>query len=328
MNVTVFSTQPYDQELFSKVNANYHFELTFTDTALEPMTATLAQGSDAVCVFVNDVLNAEVIQELSRLGVKFIALRAAGFNNVDLEAASRLGLRVVRVPAYGPEAVAEHAMAMLLTLNRKTHKAYNRVREGNFSLVGLVGFNLFRKTMGIIGLGKIGLAFARIANGCGCRILAFDPVVEKAPDYIELTSKEEVFRQSDILSLHCPLLPSTRHIINASSIAQMKAGVFLINTSRGGLLNTKDAIEALKSRHIGALAIDVYEQEEKLFFRDLSDQVIGDDDILRLMSFPNVLITAHQGFFTSEALTEIATTTFNNLVELKEKGSSQNEVRI
>lgn len=327
MKITVYSSQPYDEEYFNKINKSYGYKLVYLEAALDKLTVKLAEGSDAICVFVNDQVDAASISVLSKLGVKTIALRSAGFNNVDLEAALDAGIKVVRVPAYSPQGVAEHAVAMLLTLNRKTHKAYNRVRESNFSLVGLTGFNLYKKKVGIIGLGKIGLAFADIMNGFGCEVLGFDPAVASVPDFIRQVNEQELFSESDIISLHCPLLPATKHIISSTSIARMKRGVYLINTSRGALVNTKDVIKGLKSGKIGALGIDVYEQEEKLFFRDLSGHIIDDDDILRLMSFPNVLITAHQGFFTQEALTEIAATTFKNLQDLEQQGSSINEVK-
>lgn len=238
-----------------------------------------------------------------------------GFNNVDLEAAREFGMQVCRVPAYSPQAVAEHAVAMILTLNRKTHKAYNRVREQNFSLNGLLGFDMHGKTVGVLGTGNIGKAFCKIMIGFGCRVLAFDiqrdSELEKMN--VEYLPLDQVFSKSDILSLHCPLNDTTRHIVNEQSIASMKKGVMLINTSRGALIDTKAAIGALKSKHIGYLGIDVYEQEEKIFFRDLSATIIEDDIIQRLMSFPNVLITAHQAFFTEEALQQIASTTLNNI---------------
>ena len=273
---------------------------------------------DAVCVFVNDKLTAEVITVLAEKGIKIIALRCAGFNNVDLDAVKKHGLRLCRVPAYSPEAVAEHAVAMLLTLNRKTHKAYNRTREQNFSLNGLMGFTLYQKIVGVIGTGKIGAAFCKIMLGFGCKVLAFDPFENDELKKLGVTyvSFNEAIKTSDIISLHCPLTEDNKYLINGAILAEMKKNVTLINTSRGALINTKDAIEALKTGHISGLGIDVYEQEEKLFFKDLSGSIIGDDEIQRLMSFPNVLVTGHQAFFTEEALTEIATSTLVSIAAL------------
>ena len=318
MKLVFFSAQPYDKSFFTQFNQNKH-ELVFIDFPLSEQTAELAAGADAVCVFVNDKVTAGVIQKLAAGKTKIIALRCAGFNNVDIEAAKAAGIRVCRVPAYSPEAVAEHAVAMLLTLNRKTHKAYNRVREQNFSLQGLLGFNLHGKTIGVIGPGNIGKAFCKIMLGFGCKVVAFDLIANK-----EMESDGVVYQplmdvlKADIISLHCPLNEQTKHLINKDTIALMKPGVVLINTSRGGLINTHDTIKALKSGQISALGIDVYEQEEKLFFRNLSEDIIQDDEIQRLMSFPNVLITAHQAFFTQEAMEQIATTTLNNIQLLSE----------
>lgn len=318
MKIVFFSAQPYDKTFFARFNQFDH-DLVFLDIQLNEQTAELAAGAQAVCVFVNDKVSAAVVQKLSALGISIIALRCAGFNNIDLEAAKSAGVRVCRVPAYSPEAVAEHAVAMLLTLNRKTHKAYNRVREQNFSLQGLIGFNLHGKTVGVIGTGNIGKAFCKIMLGFGCKVVAFDLIANKdlEAEGVVFQSLIEVLK-ADIISLHCPLNEQTKHLINADTIAYMKHGVVLINTSRGGLVHTKEAIKALKSGKIGALGIDVYEQEETLFFRNLSEDIIQDDDIQRLMSFPNVLITAHQAFFTEEAMEQIATTTLNNIQLLSE----------
>ena len=317
MKIIFFSAQPYDRTFFNKYNAPFGFELAFNESQLNEETVGLVTTAVAVCVFVNDKVNASVCKQLSEKGVKIICLRCAGFNNVDLEAAKLNGLRVCRVPAYSPEAVAEHAVAMLLTLNRKTHKAYNRVREQNFSLNGLLGFNVHGKTVGVIGTGNIGKAFCKIMLGFGCRVLAFDIIANKELEAagVEFHPLMEVLK-ADIISIHCPLNEQTRHMINTSTIEMMKKGVMLINTSRGALIDTAAAIEGLKSGHIGYLGIDVYEQEEHLFFRDLSDVIIQDDEIQRLMSFSNVLITAHQAFFTDEALSQIATTTSNNTDQL------------
>jgi D-lactate dehydrogenase len=316
MKIVFFSAQPYDKVFFTQFNKD-NYELVFLEIPLNEQTADFAAGANAICLFVNDKVTAGVLEKLSKTTVKIIALRCAGFNNVDLDAAKSNGIRVCRVPAYSPEAVAEHAVAMILTLNRKTHKAYNRVREQNFSLNGLLGYNIHGKTIGIIGTGNIGKAFAKIMLGFGCRVLAFDLIANKDLEAlgVEYLPIMEVFK-SDIISLHCPLNDQTKHLMNESSFAMMKKGAVLINTSRGGLIDTKAVIKALKTGQIGALGIDVYEQEEKLFFRDLSEDIIQDDAIQRLMSFPNVLITAHQAFFTNEALTQIATTTFNNISQL------------
>lgn len=278
----------------------------------------------------NDKVNRQVIEVLAKKGVKIIALRCAGFNNVDLEAAKEFGIKICRVPAYSPEAVAEHTMAMLLTLNRKTHKAYNRVREQNFALNGLLGFNLFQKTIGIVGTGKIGKAFINIAKGFGCKIIAYDlyPDQELMNNGVEYVELDKLFKTSDIISLHCPLTPENHYMINQETIAMMKDGVTIINTSRGGLINTHEAIEALKNHKIGYLGIDVYEQEEKLFFKDLSAEIIQDDMIQRLMSFPNVLVTAHQAFFTQEALEQISEITMRSILEILEKGSTDEVVML
>ena len=324
--ITFFSTQPYDKVFFNKYN-EFGFELDFYETQLNKQTVILIENASIVCVFVNDIVNEAVIKQLAEKNVKIIALRCAGFNNVDLEAAKKYNLKVCRVPAYSPQAVAEHAMAMILTLNRKTHKAYNRVREQNFSLNGLLGFDLFGKTIGIIGTGNIGKAFAKITLGFGCKVLAYDIVTnpEMEKDGVEFVSLETIFKSSDIISLHCPLNEQTKHIINEKSIDLMKEHVMIINTSRGGLIETVSVIEGLKEGKIGYLGIDVYEQEEKLFFRDLSADIIQDDAIQRLMSFPNVLVTAHQAFFTTEALTQIALVTFGNIKSLLTESDIENK---
>lgn len=327
--IVFYSAQPYDIIFFERENKSFGFELDFFDVQLRSHSTQLASGADAVCIFVNDHCHSGIIEKLASQGVKLIALRCAGFNNVDLQAAAAHGIRVVRVPAYSPQAVAEHAVALIMTLNRKTHKAYNRVREQNFSLNGLLGFDIYRKTVGVVGTGNIGQAFARIMLGFGCKVLAFDLVANKELEAlgVEYTDLPSIFAKADILSLHCPLNDTTRHLINSETLGSMKKGVMLINTSRGGLVDTKSAIHALKSGQLGSMGIDVYEQEEKLFFRDLSGDIIQDDTIQRLMSFPNVIITAHQAFFTHEALTQIALTTLNNTRSFFD-GSLQNEVRI
>ena len=316
--ITFFSTQPYDQQFFNQCNEQYGFKLVYFETPLNKTTVNLVKDTIAICVFVNDKVDADVIQQLATKGVKIIALRCAGFNNLDIEACKQYGIKVCRVPAYSPEAVAEHAVAMILTLNRKTHKAYNRVREQNFSLNGLLGFDLHGKTIGVIGTGNIGKAFCKIMLGFGCNVMAFDIIANKDLEAIGVTYHPllAIYKSADIISLHCPLNEQTKHIINAQTIPMLQKGVMLINTSRGALIDTNSVVQYLKSGHIGYLGIDVYEQEEKLFFRDLSDKIIEDDTIQRLMSFSNVLVTAHQAFFTVEALNQIATITLNNVLEL------------
>lgn len=334
MKILFFSAKPYDRDFFERSNTNYGFELEFWETHLGPhvVDAIRKDTYKAVCVFVNDKLTAPVIATLAEKGIKFIALRCAGFNNVDLDAVKKHGLRLCRVPAYSPQAVAEHAVAMLLTLNRKTHKAYNRTREQNFSLNGLMGFNLYKKTVGVIGTGKIGVAFCKIMLGFGCKVIAFDPFENDELKKLGVSygTFNDVIKTADIISLHCPLTAENKYLINQNSLAEMKNNVTLINTSRGALINTKDAIEALKVGQILGLGIDVYEQEEKLFFKDLSGSIIGDDDIQRLISFPNVLVTGHQAFFTEEALTEIAASTLASISALSknENASDSNAILI
>ena len=313
MKIAIFSTHSYDESFLQAASTDH--ELAFFVVPLNEQTATLTAGFDAICVFVNDHVDARVIDMLKLNGVQLIVLRSAGFNNVDLKAADAASIPVLRVPAYSPQAVAEHAMALILTLNRKTHKAYNRVREGNFSLEKLMGFDLYKKKIAVIGTGKIGKAFCRIALGFGSAVHAYDilPDASLEASGVVYDSLENTLRGADIISLHCPLTPETRHMINRVTLDQLKPGAMLINTSRGGLIDTSEVIESLKSGQLGYLGLDVYEQEEKLFFHDRSEDVILDDVITRLISFPNVLITAHQGFFTREAMTEIAATTFENV---------------
>lgn len=315
MRIAVFSTKPYDRTYLEAANTAHDHELRFFEARLTPETSALAASFAAVCVFVNDQLDAPVLSEIARQGVRVIALRCAGFNNVDLATAQALGLTVVRVPSYSPAAVAEHTVGLMLTLNRKIHRAYNRVREGNFALEGLLGFTLYERTVGIVGTGQIGTLVARILHGFGCRILAHDPFPN--PDCealgVRYVSLAELFSASDIVTLHCPLTPETHHLVNAHAIHQMKPGVMLINTGRGALIDTRAVIAALKSKKLGYVGIDVYEEEADLFFEDLSEEVIQDDVFARLLTFPNVLITGHQGFFTAEALQNIAETTLSNL---------------
>lgn len=329
MKIAVFSTKPYDQRFFSSVNDTYQHEITFLEPRLTLATCRLAEGFDAVCVFVNDKLDGAVLEQLAEMGIRAVALRCAGFNNVDLTVAEQLGIKIVRVPAYSPYAVAEHTLGLILTLNRKIHRAYNRVREGNFALDGLLGFDLHGKTVGVVGTGKIGAIFAGQLVGFGCQILGYD--VARNPDceaigmtYVPL---DQLLAESDILSLHCPLTPETRYLINPSTIEQMKRGAMLVNTSRGAVIDTRAVVEGLKSGQIGSLAIDVYEEEADYFFEDLSSEVIADDLLARLLTFPNVLITGHQAFFTREALEAIATTTLDNLREIETIGQCGNEVR-
>lgn len=313
-----------------KKNNNQKHQLDFYEARLNDQTVNLTQGYKAICVFVNDKVDAGIIKKLHQNGVQIIALRCAGFNNVDLNVAAKVGIKVVRVPAYSPMAVAEHAVALIMTLNRKTHKAYNRVREGNFAVGRLTGFNLFGKTVGVIGTGKIGEAFCQIMLGFGCNVLAFDIFENEKlkKQGIKFLPFEEVLQQSDIVSLHCPLNDHTHHLMNKATFSKMKKGAMLINTSRGGLIDTKAVIKSLRKGKLGYLGIDVYEEEEHIFFQDLSEQIITDDQIMRLMAFPNVLVTAHQGFLTNEALENIATTTLKNISDFEKGVALENEVSI
>jgi len=316
----VFDTKPYDRQALQQASADHGIEWHFLEFRLTQDTASAAKNARAVCVFVNDQLDRPCLEVLASLGVELVSLRSTGFNNVDVDAAKELNLTVTRVPVYSPYAVAEHAVALLLTLNRKTHRAFNRVRELNFSLNGLVGFDLYAKTAGIVGTGKIGRVTAQILRGFGMRVLAYDvfPDHEWAKqaevDYVATLS--ELLRTSDVVSLHTPLTPETRYTIRAETIELMKRGSMLINSSRGGLVDTKALIEALKSGHFSGVGLDVYEEEEGIFFEDLSGDVLHDDDLARLLTFPNVLITSHQAFLTAEALTDIARTTVANISAL------------
>lgn len=328
MKVAVFSTQSYDRLFLDQANRSFEHELVFFEPRLTPDTVELANSFDAVCVFVNDCVNAEVMEKLAAKGVRLVALRCAGFNNVDLQTAARYGIAVVRVPAYSPSAVAEHTVGLILSLNRKYHRAYARVREGNFSLNGLIGFELRDQTIGIIGLGRIGIELARIISGFGCRLLAFDsaPSKEARSLNVEMDSLENVLQKSDIVTLHCPLTPATHHLINGSVLEKMKRGVMLINTSRGGLIDTVAVIQALKDGRIGCLGLDVYEEEEEIFYKDLSGSMILDDVFARLLTFPNVLITAHQAYFTDRAMHEIAKTTLSNISRFEGTGDCENRI--
>ena len=314
MRIVVYSAKPYDRQ-FLDAAAHAGMRMQYCEARLSLETVALAEGAAAICAFVNDDLSRPVLEKLAEMGIRLIALRCAGFNQVDLAAAEKLGLTVARVPAYSPYAVAEHTMALILSLNRKIHRAYNRVREGNFALDGLLGFDLRGKTVGIVGTGKIGAIFARIAAGFGCRLVGHD--VRPNPDCEALgmvyVTHEELFRTSDILALMCPLTPETRHLIRRETLPLLKKGVMLVNTSRGAIIDTQAAIAGLKDGTIGSLGIDVYEEEADLFFEDLSNDVLRDDVFARLLTFPNVLVTGHQGFFTQEALRNIADTTIGNI---------------
>jgi len=328
MRLALFSTKPYDEQFFTAANERFGNDLAFFEARLDPTTAQLAAGFPAICPFVNDRLDAQVLAALAAGGTKWIALRSAGFNNVDLAAADELGIKILRVPAYSPHAVAEHTVGLILTLNRKLHRAYSRVRDGNFSLNGLLGFDLFGRTVGIVGTGQIGVCVAEAIGGFGCRLLGYDltPNARCQSLGMQYVPLPQLLAQSDIITLHCPLTPETRYLVNADTIRLMKPGVMLINTSRGAVIDTKAVLEALKSGMIGYLGLDVYEEEGDYFFEDLSGEVIEDDTLARLMTFPNVIITSHQAFFTREALDKIATTTLQNLRDLETGGSCANEV--
>ncbi len=327
MKVAVFSAKNYDREFLEVANTSRH-EVRYFEPHLNEETVALAAGFGVVCVFVNDRVNASVIQKLASLGVRLIALRCAGYNNVDLKAAGKHGITVSRVPGYSPYAVAEHTIGLMLSLNRKLHRAYNRVREGNFALDGLLGFDVHGKTVGIVGTGKIGTAVAHILTGFGCRTLAFDPIPNETcrSSGVRYVKFEELLAQSDILTLHCPLTPDNKHMIDASALSKMRDGVMLINTSRGALIDTLAVIEALKSGKIGYLGLDVYEEEEQIFFEDRSGLIISDDVFSRLLTFPNVIVTGHQAFFTREALENIAATTIDNITRFESGQSLSNQV--
>jgi D-lactate dehydrogenase len=325
MKIAFYSSKQYDRELFGECGGGH--EILFLKDHLGVETAGLASGFEVVCVFVNDELDRSVLELLYAAGVRFVALRCAGFNNVDIVAAAELGIKVARVPSYSPHAVAEHAVAMLLTLNRKTHRAYNRVREGNFELNGLMGFDLVGKTVGVFGSGQIGLVFCQIMKGFGCKVIICDPCPSEEASQYALVSREELFSQADIVSLHCPLLEETHHLYAKDAFALSKPGFTLINTGRGGLVNAKAAIDALKSGQLGYLGMDVYEEEKDYFFSDRSSGIIQDDVLMRLMTFPNVLITGHQGFFTKEALQGIVETTMENIAAYASRDKLVNEVK-
>lgn len=330
MRVAIFDTHTFEKSIIEDLNTKFHHELHFFEERLTEKTAILAEGYSCVCAFANDRLNRDVIEKLSRGNTKLIALRSAGFSHVDLEAAREHSIKVVRVPEYSPYSVAEFAVTLILGLNRKIHKAYNRVREGNFSLDGLVGFDLHGKSVGVIGGGKIGKAFARIMRGFGCQVLLFD--ISPDEHFAKETgclyaSFEEVIKNSDIISLHVPLRKETFHLVDERVLKEMKKGSILINTGRGALVDTKALIDSLKSNHLAAAGLDVYEEEEGYFFKDLSGHVLEDDVLARLMTFPNVLLTSHQGFLTNEAIHNIAHTTLSNISDFERGAPLLNEVK-
>ncbi len=329
MKIAVFSAKRYDREFLNAANAGAGHQLRYFDEPLNDESVALAAGYDVVCIFVNDHADAEVLKALAAGGTRLIALRCTGFNNVDLKAAAQLGLKVVRVVTYSPYSVAEHAVALLQAINRKIHRAYNRTRDSNFALDGLMGFDLHGKTVAVIGTGKIGCVFARIMLGFGCEVIGYDKYPSDAfaalgARYAEL---DEIGDKADIISLHCPLTPETHHIVNAGTLSHAKRGALLINTSRGGLIDTEAAIEALKNGQLGGLGIDVYEQEGDLFFRDLSSTIIGDDVFQRLISFPNVIVTGHQAFFTEEAISTISQTTINSITQFASGQALTDEIK-
>lgn len=329
MKVAVFSAKAYDRQFLDAANAAHHHQLTYYETQLDADTVSLVAGAPAVCIFVNDKADAAIIGQLAAGGTRLIALRATGYNNVDLKAAAAAGIRVVRVKSYSPYSVAEHAVALILALNRKIHRAYGRTRDGNFSLEGLMGFDIHGCTVLVVGTGKIGIVFARIMKGFGCELLGYDPFPNQ--EFLALGGSypdpSSLGNRADIVSLHCPLTPDNYHIVNTDTIARMKPGCILINTSRGGLVDTEAAIEGLKSGQIGALGIDVYEQEADVFFEDLSSEIIPDDVLQRLVSFPNVIVTGHQAFFTREAMSTISETTLASISEFERGLPLTNEVK-
>ena len=323
ITISFYDTKPYDKKYFNIINEQYGFTINYFETKLSARTAKLAEGSDAVCAFVNDDVSAPTIDALHKLGIKIIAMRCAGYNNVDIRYAQDK-IPVVRVPAYSPHAVAEHAMALLLTLNRRIHKAFLRTRDFNFSLNGLTGFDLYGKTVGVVGTGKIGSAFIDICRGFGMKVLAYD--VFPNLDGVEYVDMETLLERSDLISLHCPLTPSTRHIINAKSIDKMKKGVFIVNTSRGALIDSEALLYGLLNEKLGGACLDVYEEESDLFYEDNSATIVKDDILSRLICLPNVIVTSHQGFLTGEALTNIASTTLENISEFFADGSLDNQI--
>ena len=327
MNILFYGTKNYDQQFFDKLLPDYPgIEIKFIEANIDVETASLAKGYEAICAFVNADLGTRVIEELNRQGVKLILMRCAGYNNVDLETVHKYGIKILRVPGYSPEAVAEHAMALVLTANRHTHKAYIKCRENNFALNGLMGVNLYQKTAGIIGTGKIGQAMARICLGFGMKVIAYDLFPNKSLDFLEYVSLDELLASSDLISLHCPLTDETKHLINASTIAKMKDGVILVNTSRGGLIKTDDLIAGIRDHKFFAVGLDVYEEETDYVYEDMSEHIMQTSLSQRLLSFPNVTMTSHQGFFTEDALTNIAETTLDNAYAYMKGDELKNEV--
>lgn len=325
MKIAFYDTKPYDRTWFDPLSKEYGYTIKYFEHKLNPDTAILSKGYDVVCIFVNDTVTSEVIDMLEQNRVKLIALRCSGYNNVDIYAAQNR-IPVVRVPSYSPTAIAEHTMALLLSINRKTHRAYSRTRDNNFNINGLTGFNLRDKTIGIIGVGQIGILVAQIAHGFGMRVIAYDPYTKD--NRLEYMSLNHIFALSDIISLHCPLTKDTYHIINSDSISQMKDGIILINTSRGALINTEDLLDGLLRKKIGGAGLDVYEEEGDYFFEDKSNEIIQDEELARLLSLPNVLVTSHQAFFTKEAMQAIAMVTMENIYHFNVKKQLINEVAI
>ncbi len=325
MRIAFFDTKPYDKKYFEMYKEEYNQEIKFLSSKLTPETSRLAKGYDAACAFVNADISEEILADLHDCGVKLLLLRCAGYNNVDLKAAKKYGITVMRVPSYSPEAVAEHAIALVMAANRRVHKAYNRARENDFSLQGLVGLNLYKKTAGIIGTGKIGIAMINICKGFGMKVLAYDAYPNKDLD-VEYVSLEKLLKCSDLISLHCPLLKETKHIINKDTIEKMKDDVIFVNTSRGGLVKTEDLIEGIKAQKFHAVALDVYEEESSLVFDDHSDNILNTTTVARLLSFPNVILTSHQGFLTDDALMTIAEVTLKNAQDFENGAELENEV--
>ncbi len=330
MKILFYDTKSYDKESFQDTLKDYQgITIEYTKSDLDPRTAALAEGFDAVCAFVSSDVGTQTMEILHEKGITLLLMRCAGFNNVDLETAGKYGIRVMRVPGYSPEAVAEHAMALALASNRRLYKAYNKVRENDFSLSGLMGFNFYQKTAGIIGTGKIGAAMCRICRGFGMKVIAFDVYQnESLKDFVEYVSLERLLSDSDVISLHCPLMDSTYHIINIDTIRQMKDGVILVNTSRGALVKTDDLIEGIRMHKFAGVGLDVYEEETNNVFEDRSDEILEHSTTARLLSFPNVMITSHQGFFTREALGAIAATTLRNAMDYVEGKESPNDVKV
>lgn len=327
MKILFYGTKNYDEQFFERLLPQYtDISIKFIEANIHEETASLARGYEAICAFVNADLGTSVMEELNRSGVRLILMRCAGYNNVDLESARKYGIKVLRVPGYSPEAVAEHAMALVLTANRHTHKAYIKCRENNFALNGLMGVNLHGKTAGIVGTGKIGQAMARICRGFGMDVIGYDPYPNEELDFMKYTELEELLRKSDLISLHCPLTDGTHHLINRESIGMMKDGVILVNTSRGGLIKTEDLVEGIRDHKFFAVGLDVYEEETDFVFEDMSERIMPNSTMARLLSFPNVVLTSHQGFFTEEALSSIAKTTLENAREYMENRELSNEV--